>query len=110
MSCFEITEDDFDDMHHALGRPDIETLLDGDCYRNYYATEAGSPWALRAEQTGLWDRITRQGESLATYRVNGDGKSVLADWLSLKSRPQSPSDGPTGQDGLRKMNNESPSS
>ena len=84
MACIEITDEDFDDMHHALGRPDLETLREGECYRNFYATEAGSPWAVRAEETGLWDRITRKNAPLVTYRVNGDGKSFLADWLELR--------------------------
>lgn len=85
MACFEITEDDFDDLHHALGRPDLATLQRGECYRNYYATEEDSAWAKRAEASGLWDRITRVGTSLVTYRVNGDGKSALADWLRLRA-------------------------
>lgn len=87
MPCIEITNDDFDDLHHALGRPDLDTLLVGECYRNYYATEAGSEWAVRAEQTGFWDLITRVGASMVTYRVNADGKSALADWLYLAKAP-----------------------
>ena len=84
MSCVELTEDDFDDLHHALGRPDLARLRAGKHYRNFYATDAGSPWAVRAESLGLWERITRDGERVVTYRVNDDGKSVLADWLELK--------------------------
>lgn len=84
MPCIEITEADFDDMHHALGRPDLATLIEGENYRNYYATEAGSTWAKRAEASGLWDRITRDGAGIVAYRVNSDGKSMLADWLRLK--------------------------
>lgn len=85
MTCVEITAEDFDDMHHALGRPDLETLLEGENYRNFYATEAGSSWARHAETLGVWDRITREGAHLVTYRLNGDGKSALADWLKLKA-------------------------
>lgn len=85
MACIEITEADFDDLHHALGRPDLETLLEGENYRNFYATEEDSPWAQRAEMLGLWDRIPRRGSRLVTYRVNGDGKSALADWLTLRA-------------------------
>lgn len=84
MPCVEITPEDFDDMHHALGRPDLATLEEGENYRNYYATEAGSPWAQHAEALGMWDRITRDGAGLVTYRLNADGKSALQDWLKLK--------------------------
>lgn len=89
MACVEITDADFDDMHHALGRPDLATLLEGENYRNFYATEADSPWASHAEALGMWDRITREGVDIVTYRLNGDGKSALADWLRLQS-PSSP--------------------
>lgn len=85
MACIEITEADFDDLHHALGRPDLATLLAGRNYRNYYATEAGSGWAAHAEALGMWDRITRDGAGIVTYRVNADGKSALADWLKLRA-------------------------
>lgn len=85
MACIEITPDDFDDMHHALGRPDLPKLLAGEHYRNFYAVEAGSPWARHAEALGMWDRITRGGERIVTYRLNDDGKSALADWLRLQN-------------------------
>lgn len=85
MACVEITPDDFDDMHHALGRPDLAMLREGGNYRNFYATEANSAWAQRAESLGFWDRITHAGHSVVTYRVNSDGKSALADWLSLQA-------------------------
>ena len=84
MACVEITPDDFDDMHHAMGRPDLATLLEGENYRNYFATEAGSAWAVHAEALGVWERITREGAGIITYRLNADGKSALADWLSLQ--------------------------
>lgn len=92
MACIEITPDDFDDLHHALGRPDLATLLSGKNYRNYYATEAGSPWAQHAETLGMWERITRGTNGLVTYRVNADGKSALADWLRLAPTPSRPTD------------------
>lgn len=85
MSCVEITDADFDDMHHALGRPSLNVLALGGHYRNFYATEAGSDWALRAERTGFWVKLSTDGERLAVYRVNNDGMSALADWLSLKT-------------------------
>jgi hypothetical protein len=85
MACIEITADDFDDMHHALGRPDLAALTAGQNSRNFFATESGSSWAQHAEALGLWDRITRQGRGgIVTYRVNADGKSALADWLKLR--------------------------
>jgi len=93
MACVEITPEDFDDMHHALGRPDLETLLEGENYRNYFATEAGGAWAAHAEALGVWDRITREGSGIVTYRLNADGKTALADWLSLRSAAPSPEGG-----------------
>jgi hypothetical protein len=90
MACTEITPDDFDDMHHALGRPDLETLLEGENYRNFYATEAGSAWAQRAESMGMWDRVWHQRSGIVTYRLNGDGKSALADWLRLQQAAPDP--------------------
>ncbi|MCR5876964.1 hypothetical protein [Phenylobacterium sp. J367] len=84
MPCIEITDADFDDLHHALGRPDLSTLREGECYRNFYATERGSEWAKRAEASGLWDLITGSEARMVTYRVNADGKSALEDWLSLR--------------------------
>jgi len=84
MSCVEINDADFDDMHHALGRPSFSILSAGGHYRNFYATETGSEWAQRAEQTGFWTKLSSDGERLAVYRVNSDGKAALADWISLK--------------------------
>ena len=86
MACIEITEGDFDDMHHALGRPDLATLRAGEHDRNYYCVAVGSPWARHAESLGLWTlaRVVNSGAD-AIYTVNEDGRSALADWLSLRS-------------------------
>lgn len=88
MACVEITDADFDDMHHALGRPSWSVLALGGHYRNFYAIEAGSDWAQRAEQTGFWAKISSDGDRLAVYAVNEDGKSALSDWLALQAQHQ----------------------
>jgi hypothetical protein len=43
----DLTDEDFDDMHHAIGRRSIEGA-----YRNYYCTPTGSHTAKRFEATG----------------------------------------------------------
>lgn len=74
---------DFDDMHHALGRP---KRADRDTYRNYYCCEAGSETALRFEALGWWDfvRTINDGND-AIYTVNGAGKAALAEWLEKRN-------------------------
>ncbi len=89
MPCVEITDADFDDMHHALGRPDVEKLVVGECYRNCFIVEIGSDTARRFEQTGFWTLTWRvNGDRDGVFVVNNDGKSALADWLRLRSQHQ----------------------
>lgn len=89
MACVEITDDDFDDMHHALGRPTLAELRAGEHYRNHYVTEIGSKTAQRFETSGLWTptRVINSNRD-AVYAVNSDGKSALADWLELQAQHQ----------------------
>lgn len=82
MSLTEPTADDYDDMHHALGRPQSSK---GDTYRNYYCCGAGGEIAQRFEALGCWDfgRLINSGRD-AVYHVNGVGKQKLAEWMDAR--------------------------
>lgn len=78
----EPTADDYDNMHHALGRPVNERV---DCYRNYYCLPAESEQARRFEALGWWDFCRRiNGDRDAIYSVNGAGKQALHEWLRAR--------------------------
>lgn len=76
-----LTDDDFDDMHHAIGRKGIENA-----YRNYYCTEAGSATARRFEETGCWDFRSKINDGRdAIYAVNLKGLDELRAWMKRRS-------------------------
>lgn len=79
----ELSEGDYDDMHHALGRPQSST--DG-TYRNYYCCSIGSGEQQRFEDTGCWDfgRYINDGRD-AIYHVNGVGKQKLGEWMDRRA-------------------------
>lgn len=83
MIDIEPNDDDFDDMHHALGRPKASK---GDTYRNYYCCPAGGMTAQRFEALGCWDfgRYINDGAD-AIYHVNGVGKQKLGEWMDRQS-------------------------
>ena len=77
-----VLDEDYDDMHHALGRP---AKANEDTYRNYYCTEKEGNTAKRFEALGFWDFITTiNGGRDAIYSVNGAGKEALGKWLNAK--------------------------
>lgn len=78
------TDADYDDMHHALGRP---KRADADTYRNYYCIEVGSAGAKRFEALGWWDFVCTINARDAIYSVNGSGKQALAGWMATDSAP-----------------------
>jgi hypothetical protein len=80
------TDEDFDDMHHAIGRPKGSLK---ESYRNYYCTKAGGGLAQRFEQLGFWDfqRTINDGRD-AIYAVNMAGLAALEKWLATLPRPQ----------------------
>lgn len=82
MTEFVPTDDDFDNMHHAFGRPATPTH---DCYRNYFCIGAKSDLARRFEASGWWDfgRHINDGRD-SIYHVNGAGKEALAEWLASR--------------------------
>lgn len=82
MACIEITAADFDDMHHALGRP-ADPMVPS--YRNHFCIDAGNPQGAHMLATGCWTFArTINGGNDAVYCVTQDGRSALADWLKLK--------------------------
>lgn len=82
----EPTEADYDDMHHALGRPRSPRF---DTYRNHYCLPSGTAQQARFEALGWWDfcRTINDGRD-AVYSVNGAGKQALADWLKSRALSQ----------------------
>lgn len=75
---------DYDDMHHALGRP-AQPMHD--TYRNHYCTEAGGKLARRFEALGWWDFCHEINDGRdAIYSVNAVGKQALAEWLSREDQ------------------------
>jgi hypothetical protein len=73
----DLTDDDYDNMHHAIGRKGIV-----DAYRNHYCTQVGSDIARRFDETGCWDfrRTINDGRD-AIYSVNLTGLDALQKWL-----------------------------
>ncbi len=77
------TDDDYDDMHHALGRP---RSANAETYRNHYVIEDGSPIAKRFDALGWWDFVRRINDGRdAVYCVNGAGKNALGHWLNRRA-------------------------
>lgn len=81
--ALDLTDEDYDDMFHALGRPkDIDSA-----YRNYFYIDVGSTAAHRFEKLGVWTKarvVEDAGGVGAYYVVNELGKRVLKQWLTLK--------------------------
>jgi len=78
------TGDDFDDMHHALGRPDGRHVQP---YRNRYCTDTDGSTARRFEALGLWRRIGLiNAGAMAMFEVNERGRELLMAWLDEKNR------------------------
>ena len=76
----DLTADDFDAMHHAIGRMSIENA-----YRNYYRTKVGEKTAHRFEKTGCWDLICEINDGRdAIYSVSMHGIRLLCEWLKQR--------------------------
>lgn len=79
------TDDDFDDMHHAIGR--ANSLKDA--YRNYYCTPLGGSIAKRFEALGLWDLASTINDGRdGIFTVNMAGIAALESWLSARAQPE----------------------
>jgi hypothetical protein len=82
------TDEDFDDMHHAIGRKGIEKA-----FRNYYCTETDGPTAKRFEALGFWDKMRTINDGRdAIYSVNLAGIDALRAWLSSHPSTQQGTD------------------
>lgn len=79
------TPEDYDDMLHALGRPELPIF--DECYRNYYCCAADSDKSGRFEANGCWDFVRTINTHLpvpdAIYKVNSLGKKGLKAWMEL---------------------------
>ena len=83
MTDIELTDADYDDMHHALGRPDDAWA---DTYRNYYCTGKDTPIANRFRQLGVWNELHTINDGRdSIFAVNNGGRAMMADWLKARS-------------------------
>lgn len=79
------TDADFDNMHHALGRPDGPHVTP---YRNYFAIDADSPTAQRFEALGLWLKGRQIGGGLVAYHVTDEGQRLTMTWMTKRQAAQ----------------------
>jgi len=78
------TDEDYDDMLHAMGQPKLPIF--DEVYRNYYCCAADSDQSRRFEALGCWDFVRYINEHRgdlkdAIYEVNGMGKQALERWM-----------------------------
>lgn len=86
MESITPTEADFDDMHHALGRPDGPHVAP---YRNRYCCAADGPEAKRFMVLGLWERgrLINGGKD-AFFSVTPEGVRQVMAWLVARQRAE----------------------
>ena len=86
MTDLQPTADDFDDMLHALGRPET---VNEEFRRNSFCCEVGSPTETRFKALGCWSfsRTINDGRD-AVWRVNAVGLAALGDYLRENARRQ----------------------
>jgi hypothetical protein len=78
------TDDDFDDMHHALGRPDGPHIKP---YRNRYCVGLETDTARRFQALGCWSLdCTINGGRDGLFSVNDAGRLALFRWLAAKQK------------------------
>lgn len=79
------TEEDYDDMHHALGRPDGRWVQPS---RNYYVVGLYTDTAARFRILGsFWQlRTTINGNRDGVFAVTPYGVDQVMAWLELKHR------------------------
>ncbi|MBX3482524.1 hypothetical protein [Phenylobacterium sp.] len=78
-------EADYDDMHHALGRPPGRWV---EPFRNHFCCPAEGPEAERFETLGsYWRKVGLiNGGADAIYRVTPHGVRQVMAWLALRDR------------------------
>lgn len=75
------TDEDMDDIHHALGRPK-KYAAGNETFRNHFVVSDTSECSARFAALGLWDkRGTMNDGRDAVWCVNDKGKAALAAWL-----------------------------
>jgi hypothetical protein len=78
------TDADFDNMHHALGRPDGRHVKP---YRNYFAVDTNSADARRFEELGhYWLKGPMISGGLRAYSVTPHGIDNVMAWLEQRQR------------------------
>lgn len=78
-------DEDFDDMHHAIGR--AKTLKDA--YRNYYCVGVESETAKRFKALGWWDLASTINDGRdGIFTVNMAGIIALENWLSARTQSE----------------------
>lgn len=84
MVALNITDADYDDMHHALGRPDGPHVKP---YRNFYCCAADGPESDRFDALGCWRRAGTINEGRdAVFKVTPEGEALLMCWLKARQR------------------------
>lgn len=79
-------DEDFDHMHHALGRPAGAHVKP---YRNYFACDPNGPDAERFEELGLyWSRGAQISGGLVNFHVTPHGVRNVIAWLELRHRAE----------------------
>jgi hypothetical protein len=65
----------FDNMHHALGRPWPEHILDGS-YRNHFAVDANSDLAAELRASPYWSESLAR-DKMGFFHVSPEGREAL---------------------------------
>jgi hypothetical protein len=80
------TDADFDQMHHALGRPAGSHV---EPYRNYYAVDPDGPDAKRFQVLDLyWTRGRSISGGLVAFHVTPQGIRNALAWVDMRNRAQ----------------------
>lgn len=79
-------DEDYDHMHHALGRPAGRHVQP---YRNYFACAPDGPDAKRFEILGsYWQRGGAISGGLVAFHVTPSGIAEVMAWLDLRHRAE----------------------
>lgn len=78
------TDDDFDDMHHALGRPEGPHAPPR---RNYYVVGVNSDTAQRFALLGFWRLVGKMNEGRdGVFKVTDEGIALTMHWVAESQR------------------------
>lgn len=80
----QFSDEDLDDMHHALGRPDGPHVKP---YRNRYVIGRDTEQARRMAASPAWKEVARMNEGAdSVFAVTDAGKAALWRWLRAKHK------------------------